>query len=87
MSGRPTGEIAVRWRCRRAGGCTACAGPFRSQQLATINKKTGRAHLFGVPVPGLAVMAMAFGPHGTLYAVGGCNLDPVTFECTPGPPT
>ena len=60
---------------------------FGAQQLATINKKTGRAHLFGVPVPGLAVMAMAFGPHGTLYAVGGCNLDPVTFECTPGPPT
>ena len=60
---------------------------FGAQQLATINKKTGRAHLFGVPVPGLAVMAMAFGPHGTLYAVGGCNPDPVTFECTPGPPT
>jgi hypothetical protein len=29
-------------------------------------------------------MAMAFGPNGTLYAVGGCNPDP-TFECTPGP--
>jgi outer membrane protein assembly factor BamB len=40
-----------------------------------------------VPVPGLAVMAMAFGPNGTLYAVGGCNPDPVTFECTPGPAT
>jgi hypothetical protein len=44
----------------------------------------GRAHLFGVPVPGLAVMAMAFGPHGTLYAVGDCNPAPTTFECTPG---
>jgi hypothetical protein len=29
-------------------------------------------------------MAMAFGPNGTLYAVGDCNPDP-TFECTPGP--
>jgi len=28
---------------------------------------------------------MAFGPNGTLYAVGGCNPDPATFECTPGP--
>ena len=64
-----------------------CGPLFGTQQLATINQKTGRAHLFGVPVPGLAVMAMAFGPDGTLYAVGDCNPDPVTFECTPGPAT
>jgi len=64
-----------------------CGPLFGAQHLATINQKTGRAHLFGVPVPGLAVMAMAFGRHGTLYAVGDCNPAPVTFECTPGPAT
>ena len=61
-----------------------CGSLFGAQQLATISKQTGRAHLFGVPVPGLAVMAMAFGRNGTLYAVGDCNPAPVTFECTPG---
>jgi hypothetical protein len=64
-----------------------CGPLFGAQQLATIDQKTGRAHLFGVPVPGLAVMAMAFGRNGTLYAVGDCNPAPVTFECTPGPAT
>jgi len=34
-----------------------CGPLFGAQQLATINQKTGRAQLFGVPVPGLAVMA------------------------------
>jgi glucose/arabinose dehydrogenase len=61
-----------------------CGPLFGAQQLATINQKTGRATLFGVPVPGLAVMALAF-RGGTLYAVGDCNPAPVTFECTPGP--
>jgi hypothetical protein len=61
-----------------------CGPLFGDQQLAAINQKTGRAHLFGVRVPGLAVMAMAFGRHRTLYAVGDCNPAPVTFECTPG---
>lgn len=61
-----------------------CGPLFGDQQLATIDQKTGRANLFGKPVPGLAVMAMAFGRNGTLYAVGGCNPDPTTFECTPG---
>jgi Repeat of unknown function (DUF6923) len=61
-----------------------CGSLFQDQQLATINQKTGRANLFGMHVPGLAVMAMAFGPDGTLYAVGDCNPDPMTFECTPG---
>jgi hypothetical protein len=59
-----------------------CGPLFGAQQLATINQKTGRAHLFGVRVPGLAVMAMTFGRNGTLYAVGDCNPAPVTFECT-----
>ena len=63
---------------------SVCGPTFGTQQLATIDQNTGRASLFGVPVPGLAVMAMAFGPNGTLYAVGDCNPDP-TFECTPGP--
>jgi len=58
-----------------------CGPLFGAQQLAIINQKTGLAHLFGVPVPGLAVMALAFSPQGTLYAVGDCNPDPMTFEC------
>ena len=62
-----------------------CGSLFGAQRLAAINKKTGRAHLFGVHVRGLAVMAMAFGRTGTLYAVGDCNPAPKTFECTPGP--
>ena len=61
-----------------------CGPLFGAQQLATINQTTGRAHLFGVPVPGLAVMALAFGRNGTLYAVGDCNPAPTTFECTSG---
>ncbi len=47
---------------------------FVSQQLATIDRATGYATLFGVPVPGLAVMAMGFAPDGTLYAIGGVTL-------------
>jgi hypothetical protein len=62
-----------------------CGPLFGAQRLATIDPQTGRAHLFGVRVPGLAVMALAFGRNGTLYAVGDCNPAPVTFECTPGP--
>ena len=61
-----------------------CGSLFGVQQLATINKQTGLADQFGVKVPGLAVMAMAFGPNGSLYAVGDCNPD-ANFECTPGP--
>jgi hypothetical protein len=61
-----------------------CGSLFGAQQLATIDRNTGSATLFGVLVPGLAVMAMAFGPNGTLYAVGGCSPAPITFECTPG---
>ena len=60
--------------------CGPLFGP-QPQRLAVIGQQTGRARLFGVPVPGLAVMAMGFSPGGTLYAVGDCNPDPVTFEC------
>ena len=62
---------------------------FVSQQLATIDRATGNTTLFGVPVPGLAVMAMGFAPDGTLYAIGGCNpsfASQVGAGCTPGPP-
>ena len=62
-----------------------CGALFGSQQLAIIDRTTGRATLFGVPVSGLAVMAMTFAPDGTLYAVGGCNPDP-TFECIASDP-
>jgi hypothetical protein len=61
-----------------------CGPLFGAQQLAIIDQQTGRAHLFGVHVRGLAVMALAF-RDGTLYAVGDCNPAPKTFECTPGP--
>ena len=61
-----------------------CGDLFGAQRLATIDPETGRANLFGVAVNGLAVMAMAFGPNGILYAVGDCNPAPITFECTPG---
>jgi hypothetical protein len=57
-----------------------CGNLFGAQQLATFNRKTGLATLFGTPVSGLSVMAMAFGPDGTLYAVGDCNPD-ANFEC------
>ena len=59
-----------------------CGNLFGAQQLATFNPKTGLATLFGVPVSGLAVMAMAFGPNGILYAVGDCNPS-ANFECSP----
>ena len=62
---------------------------FVSQQLATIDRKTGNTTLFGATVPGLAVMAMGFSPDGTLYAVGGCNpsfTSSVGAGCTLGTP-
>ncbi len=61
-----------------------CGPLWGSQQLATIDPKTGRATLFGAAVPGLAVMALAFAPNGTLYAVGDCNPAQTTHECAPG---
>jgi hypothetical protein len=80
----------------KGGGCASlarspsgtlfsmCGHLFGTQQLATIDPKTGLASLFGVPVSGLAVMAMTFAPNGILYAVGDCNPDPNFVECTPG---
>ncbi len=63
-----------------------CGPLFGTQQLATIDPKTGLATLFGAPVSGLAVMALGLAPNGTLYAVGDCNPD-ATFEChTPASP-
>jgi hypothetical protein len=80
--GGDCGSLALSPRGRLYSMC----GPlFGAQQLATIDQQTGRAHLFGVRVRGLAVMALAFGRTGTLYAVGDCNPAPKTFECTPGP--
>jgi len=62
-----------------------CGPLFGEQQLATIDRKTGRADLFGAKVSGLAVMALAFAENRILYAVGDCNPDPTShFECTPG---
>jgi DNA-binding beta-propeller fold protein YncE len=64
-----------------------CGPLFGPQQLATIDLKTGHANVFGVPTPGLAVMSIAFGPDGTLYAVGDCNPDfsnPAVPACVPG---
>jgi hypothetical protein len=58
--------------------------PPGPQQLTTIDLTTGHASLFGTPVNGLSVMAMAFAPNGTLYAVGDCNPAPKTLECGGG---
>lgn len=57
-----------------------CGTLFGIQQLATIDPKTGLTSLFGVPVFGLANMALAFAPNGILYAVGDCNPD-ANFKC------
>jgi len=82
--GPPNGGNCVSLALSPSGTLYSMCGPlFGNQQLATIDLKTGRAHLFGVAVRGLAVMAMAFADDGTLYAVGDCNPN-ADFECTPG---
>ena len=58
-----------------------CGALFGVQHLATIDPLTGLATVFGLDVPGLAVMSIAFGPDGTLYAVGDCH--PVNGQCNP----
>ena len=67
-----------------------CGALFGNQQLTTFDTKTGLATPFGVPVPGLSVMAMAFGPDGTLYAVGGCypngNPNDLNTDCSSSNP-
>ena len=74
-----------------SGKLVSMCGPlFGNQQLTSFDTKTGLATLFGVPVPGLAVMAMAFGPDGTLYAVGGCtpngNPNDLNTDCSGSAP-
>jgi DNA-binding beta-propeller fold protein YncE len=64
---------------------SVCGNLFGAQYLVTIDLKTGGATQVGVPVSGLAVMALAFAPNGTLYAVGDCNPNGPNFECGPGP--
>ena len=64
---------------------TMCGPLFGTQQLGSLDPRTGHATLFGVPVSGLAVMSMTFGPDGTLYAVGDCNPGGATFNCGGGP--
>jgi hypothetical protein len=80
-----------------AGGCASlamspsgtllsmCGDLFGNQRLASIDTKTGHGTMFGVPVPGLAIMAMAYGPNGVLYAVGDCNPNGAYLDCGPGP--
>jgi hypothetical protein len=74
-----------------SGTLMSMCGPlFGNQQLASFDTKTGQATLFGAPVPGLAVMAMTFGPDGTLYAVGGCypngNPNDLNTDCSSSAP-
>lgn len=69
------------------GAAPGFPGLFGTQQLSTIDLKTGHANLFGVPTKGLAVMSLTFGPDGTLYAVGDCNPDfsnPAVPACVHG---
>jgi hypothetical protein len=83
--GPTNGGVCASLALSPSGTLYSMCGPlFGNQQLATIDQKTGRANLFGVPVLGLAVMAMGFARNGTLYAVGDCNPNSATFECTPG---
>lgn len=64
---------------------TMCGPLLGTQQLASLDPRTGHATVFGVPVPGLAIMSMTFGPDGTLYAIGDCNPGGATFDCGGGP--
>ena len=62
-----------------------CGPLFGTQQLGSLDPRTGHSTVFGVPVAGLAVMSMTFGPDGTLYAIGDCNPGGATFDCGGGP--
>jgi hypothetical protein len=64
---------------------TMCGPLLGTQQLGSLDPKTGHATVFGVPVPGLAIMSMTFGPDGTLYAIGDCNPGGANFDCGGGP--
>lgn len=50
------------------------------QYLAIIDKQTGAAKQVGLTVTGLSVMAIAFGPNSTLYAVGNFNTNDLSFN-------
>ncbi|HLZ25548.1 MAG TPA: hypothetical protein VKQ30_25775 [Ktedonobacterales bacterium] len=82
--GPTNGGDCVSLALSASGKLYSMCGPlFGTQQLATIDTRTGQADLFGAPVSGLAVMALSFGRNGNLYAVGDCNPDN-NFECTRG---
>jgi hypothetical protein len=59
---------------------TGIINPHEPQQLATIDRATGKATLFGTAVTGLQVMGLEFAPDGMLYAVGDANGASPTFN-------
>jgi hypothetical protein len=69
-----------------SGTLMSMCGPLLpgDQQLTSFDTKTGQATLFGVHVPRLAVMSMAFGPDGVLYAVGDCDQLNSASDCGTG---
>jgi hypothetical protein len=73
-----------------SGTLMSMCGPLipGDQQLTSFDTRTGQATLFGVHITGLSVMAMAFGPDGTLYAVGGCypTATPLNTDCNNADP-
>jgi len=69
-----------------SGMLLTMSGPlFGTQQLGSLDPRTGHGTAFGVPISGLAVMSMTFGPDGALYAVGDCNPGGTSFDCGGGP--
>jgi hypothetical protein len=60
-----------------------CGDLFGTQQLATIDTKTGLASLFGVPVSGLAVMAMHSQALRWVCAKGPMHQRSVSLSCHP----
>jgi hypothetical protein len=60
-----------------------CGDLFGTQQLATIDTKTGLASLFGVPVSGLAVMAMHSQTLRWVCAKGPMHQRSVSLSCYP----
>jgi DNA-binding beta-propeller fold protein YncE len=74
LIGPTSGGFCISLALSPCGTLYSMCGPlFGTQHLATIDRGTGLATVFGTGVSGLAVMAMKFGPDGNLYAVGGCN--------------
>src|SRR5579864_4527674 len=91
---QPRRQYVWHWPCARMNalignwsrqGLTLDTGPFRRTATCRHRPENRTGNLFGVKVRGLAVMALAFGQNGILYAVGDCNPDATAhFECTPG---